>query len=187
MTQSFDYAHATPDEIRAEADRRTRERIRAATPKRTPPKRDDRPTLSVPVELFIPWGYLVRDNAKYAPAKRANGRLALILTNGYRAAKAEMGKLATFAMRDRVPFEGPVLLRATMHEPDDSRTRDPVNYAKAVHDSLNKIVYRDDSQITVAWWIRGTVDAQRPGLEVLVAPLTTGNTEWYVPSSQGGA
>lgn len=194
-----DWSEATPAELEAEALRRRAlldrgvrtfadspiqrfsdsstpapSALRASGPKATLPRWLDNSTgLAESFSIAFPWSSLCPDNAKYAPALRGK-KPVLLLTAAYRAAKKAMTRQVSEELvlgPPGLPWRGRVLLRAVVFEPDRRTRRDPSNYSKVTHDALSGLVYADDSQIDVSWWLRGPKDIDRPRLEVLVYPL----------------
>jgi len=112
--------------------------------------------------VSLPWDVLVSDNDKYGVI---GGRM--ILTSKYRKAKDSAHQLAQLqCLRNRVA--GRIRITATLYEPDRLRARDVSNHTKLVHDSLIGAAYQDDSQIDDVHWIRGSVDASRPRLDLVI-------------------
>lgn len=114
------------------------------------------------LSLTIPFKHLVSDNAKYGVIR---GRM--LLQADYRQAKETIGAIARRAMKDTLLAEGPVHLHATVHMPD-ARRRDATNHIKLVHDSLQGIVFADDSQITRATWENAGIDREKPRVELCI-------------------
>jgi len=79
---------------------------------------------------------------------------------------------------DWEPFAVPVTFTATLYEPDRSRKRDIVNYAKMVQDVCSRLVYADDHLIDRATWVRGPVDETTPRLEIAVTTLDKSLPRW---------
>lgn len=189
---SFDYATASPAEIRAEAARRAELRKRGlpfsvegatgsaprritvqleeeAMPPSPPPKITGRCTLT------LPWSCLCSENDRLRPVYVTAGertKLRQTLTPEYKAAKARARTLIADSlalMGNPSPLNVPVRLHATLYEPDRRVWRDVANYEKLVHDALNGLVYTDDRLIDDVRWTRGPVDIDRPRLEITVA------------------
>lgn len=137
--------------------------------------------VSEPTPKFIvelPWDLLVSDNVKYQPSTRRVGARIVsrqVLTPAYRQARRRAQAEVTAALRS-AGLEPPIFprgvrlaFRAVVFEPDRSRDRDIVNFAKLVQDALSKLVYWDDSQIDDARWIRSALpEPIRPHLEIAV-------------------
>lgn len=125
------------------------------------------------IKLTLPWAVLVRDNAKYGVTiNRATRKPLLILTSEYRGGKDSAYLLAKQQIR-RAPMSGPLVLVATLYEPNRSRARDVTNFCKMVHDALEKAAYENDSQLDDVRWIRGPVDRENPRVELVLTPLST--------------
>lgn len=114
------------------------------------------------VALSIPWAHLVPDNQKYGVIR---GRM--LLTAKYRAAKDCIQHIARRAMQQRPMLEGTLIWEAKLYMPD-ARRRDATNYAKLTQDSLQGVVYADDTQITRATWINAGIDRDNPRCDITV-------------------
>lgn len=114
------------------------------------------------VTLSIPWAHLVADNAKYGVIR---GRM--LLTAKYRAAKDCIQHIARRAMQGRPMMDGDLTWEATLYMPD-KRRRDATNYAKLCQDSLQGVVYADDTQIKRALWINGGINRDLPRCDITV-------------------
>jgi Holliday junction resolvase RusA-like endonuclease len=68
------------------------------------------------------------------------------------------------------PVEIPVKLEARVWVPDNRR-RDVPNFAKCVHDALEKLVYVNDCWLYDSRWIRAGVDVDHPRAEITITPL----------------
>jgi Holliday junction resolvase RusA-like endonuclease len=114
------------------------------------------------VKVTIPWKYMVPDNQKYGVIR---GRM--LLQADYRAAKDTIGHIARRAMEGRPMLGGDLVWEAMLWMPD-KRRRDATNYAKICQDSLEHIVYEDDTQIKRATWINAGIDRDAPRCEITV-------------------
>lgn len=119
----------------------------------------------MPLRVRIPWSALVSDNDKYTVA---HGKL--VLTDPYRAAKKAIGNAGADAMGGFPHLDGPLSLTARVWMPDN-RPHDLTNFCKVVHDGLEKVVYRADSQLYDVRWIRAGVDVDAPRCELTISPL----------------
>lgn len=190
----FDFATASPAEVRAEVARRAARRAAGLplTADAHVPRGEvqlvqdgrvrgrvvncaielDRPlTAPLPARLRIAWSMLAGDNARWAPALRGK-KPVLVMTAVYRTAKKKATK-ALVDQNDQPPMTGRVKVTALLFEPDRRTRRDIANYAKLVHDCLTDAgVVQDDSQIDDVRWIRAGVDIDAPRLELVVEALT---------------
>ena len=114
------------------------------------------------VRVTIPWQYLQADNAKYGVIR---GRM--LLRAEYRAAKDTIGHIARAAMRGKPQLMGDLEWEAKLFMPD-ARRRDATNYAKLTQDSLQGVVYADDTQIKRAIWENAGIDRENPRCEIVV-------------------
>lgn len=122
------------------------------------------------ITLSLPWEVLVSDNQKYGIAQ---GRL--ILTKRYRDAKEAITVHAMRIPASQRPLDGRLRLEATLHEPDDIRSRDIANFAKLTHDGLNGMLFHDDAQLDEVCWIRGAMDKANPRVDIVLTILTPSN------------
>lgn len=118
------------------------------------------------ITLSIPFHDLVSDNEKYIVAHSR-----IILSKRYRTAKNTIAMLALMVPASKRPLVGKIKLEAVLFEPDLSRTRDPSNFAKLTHDSLQGVLYENDGQIDDLHYKRGGVDADNPRLELVLTPI----------------
>ena len=123
--------------------------------------------LGLPVTIVVPWSYLVSDNAKYGATIR-NGKPRLLLTAAYREAKGRIEARARAQVGKASPADGALSLRCLVWLPDN-RQHDITNFAKIIADSLQRIVYHNDSQLWETSWIRAGVDVDSPRAEVTIA------------------
>lgn len=122
------------------------------------------PTLVLPVTVVIPWSHLVSDDDKYGVMK---GRM--ILQQRYREMRSAIRTRARKQVGEVLPVTYPVALEAMVYVPDN-RIHDVPNFAKLVHDALEKVIYPKDSLLWRAVWERAGVDVDQPRAEVTVAP-----------------
>ena len=114
------------------------------------------------VYLTLPWSALQTGNRFFGLASKA-----------YRAAKAK----AVAQIESQLPAitpvfpDGAVRIVVTLYMPNEHR-RDVLNYAKLICDAMSSRVYRDDSQIHDAHFLR-MVDVDRPRADITIQPLTT--------------
>jgi Holliday junction resolvase RusA-like endonuclease len=135
---------------------------RPAVPRQQQPVIDA--PISLPVRICLPWSLLVSENARYGVVDGA-----MILRREYRAAKAAIAERARESVGDVAPIASPVELRAAVFVPD-RRPHDVVNFAKLVHDALEKVVYANDRWIYRAVWEWAGVDVDAPRAEITIAP-----------------
>lgn len=134
--------------------------------------------------VVIPWSWLVSDNDKYGAALRKRDKYThpddftqrrsprLVLSAQYRDAKKRIAAEAVKQLPEGAqPFTGPVMVQATLIEPNRSRGRDVTNFCKLTHDALIGVCYKDDAQIDDAYWSRGAPDIDRPRLELTITEL----------------
>ena len=131
---------------------------------------------SVPVPLGllflrIPWSALVSDNAKDRCACRGQGEAVRLTTQAYKDSLTKIQDIAREAMNGRPAATIPLALHARGFLPNTSRTRDVVNFSKALHDALSRVVYEDDSQLWDARWTRAGVDIDAPRAEITIRPF----------------
>ncbi len=142
---------------RARAEIAAERQVRRQAPTIAP---DARAVVTLPLTLTLPWSCLWSDNKRYSATIR-NGAPLLVLSSGYREAKDRIQSIARCATCGASPELGPVILEARVAVPDHRR-HDLSNFCKVVHDSLEGIVYANDSQITdLRWWKVG-VDIDAP-------------------------
>jgi Holliday junction resolvase RusA-like endonuclease len=126
------------------------------------------------ITLRIPWSCLVSDNAKFRVGvkrtRTGNYVGAFILTAEYRRARDTIKRHAKEAMGDRLPMDSPLRLTARVWVPDN-HARDVVNFSKACHDALQKVVFTDDRWLHDVRWIRAGVDVDAPRAELVIEPL----------------
>lgn len=126
--------------------------------------------VGLPFALTIPWSHLVSDNDKYGVMNRGE-RGQMILTREYRAAKEKIRTLARNQIGTREPLNQPLALRSLVWVPDDIRAHDVPNFAKLVHDALEKVVYVKDRWLWDTHWIRCGVDVDRPRADIRIVPF----------------
>lgn len=174
---NFDFDNASPDEIRAEAERRWAKR----NPARVTTTADVAPPTVAPapairwVQLAVPFAMLASDNTRSVPiiAKTHNGRPfpRLVLSPKYRKAKAAIRAAAKKQLpAGFTPFTTPCAIHVLFHEPDRARVRDIGNWAKQIGDALSGVVYRDDGLLDRILYERGAV-SDLPGAMVVVEVL----------------
>lgn len=120
--------------------------------------------------VTLPWSVLVPDGEKFQPSIKG-GKPFLVLTTRYKQGKAKAREILKEQVGNAPPLAGRISFVATLFEPNASRTRDIVNLAKIVMDSLTAICYVDDGQIDNAQWRRGQVCIDRPRLEISVTEI----------------
>jgi Holliday junction resolvase RusA-like endonuclease len=130
-----------------------------------------------PLELTLPWSHLVSDNQRHGAIVRLVGpnhtpTPLLIMTAAYREAKGKIMKLARAQLAGAEPVAIPLKLEARVWLPGGRGKHDVCNFAKAVHDALQEIVYVDDQYLHDVRWIRAGVDVDHPRAELTISPLT---------------
>lgn len=129
-----------------------------------------------------------RPRTRVVPAARGRPAFATIYTDeDTRKYEAAVAKIAALAMRGRKPFQGPlsVSIRFRLPLPQSLSKRDRAallageeaylgradltNYAKAIEDGLNGVVWADDVQIVRLFLTKAASD--KPGVDIRVEPL----------------
>jgi Holliday junction resolvase RusA-like endonuclease len=139
-----------------------------------PPAPVDLPQIVWPVKLLLPWSYLVSDNARYVAriaGSMDHPHAKLNLTPDYRRGKGQVAELARKRLQGAEPASIALRLEARVWVPDEIRAHDVCNFAKAVHDALQGIVYVNDRWLWDTRWIRAGVDVDAPRCELTIAPL----------------
>jgi hypothetical protein len=122
--------------------------------------------ISWPVRLLLPWSYLVSDNQRHGII---NGKL--LLTSAYRRGKGLVRDLARAKLGEVEPANVPLALTARVWVPDEIRAHDVCNFAKAVHDALEGVVYTKDRWLYRVEWERAGVDVDAPRCELTITPI----------------
>jgi Holliday junction resolvase RusA-like endonuclease len=128
---------------------------------------ETRQPIILPLTLTLPFSCLVSDNKRYSATIRSGAPL-LVLSAIYREAKDRIQNLARRAVGDAEPTPDPVILVGRVYLPDHRR-HDLSNFCKIVHDSLEGVVYRNDTQITDLRWVKAGVDIDRPRAEITIS------------------
>lgn len=127
------------------------------------------------VRLTLPWSALCPDNERESAGLTMRGGKPLprkVMTARYREARNKIIGVARELMRteNAAPFDVPLSLVAHVFTPTQRRV-DVANFAKGVHDALNKIVYTDDNWLYDVRWVRCGMDMDRPRVELEISPL----------------
>lgn len=133
------------------------------------------PQIVWPVTLLLPWSYLVSDNARYVArvvGARDKPHAKLNLSPDYRRGKGQVAQAARTKLGDVEPVSIALTLEARVWVPDEIRAHDVCNFAKAVHDALQTIVYTNDRWLWDTRWIRAGVDVDAPRCELTIRPIT---------------
>jgi hypothetical protein len=150
-----------------------RERIARRGERRGQPEQPSVPAPTWPVKLWIPWSHLVSDNQRFTIAVQNAGggvRHCLVLRQEYRDAKAAIRGQVALQLGEVTPVAMPLSLVAAVWVPDE-RPHDCVNFAKLLHDSLEKVIYTNDRWLYSAHWYRAGVRVDQPGADITIAPL----------------
>lgn len=124
-----------------------------------------------PLELTLPWSALCSDDERTAPAMRKGQvKPVQILTERYRNAKEKVRLIARPKVVGCAPAAIPLKLEARVWVPDN-RIHDVPNFAKCVHDALQKLVYVNDSWLHDVRWIRAGVNVDNPRAEITITPI----------------
>lgn len=165
----IDLSTMSPEEIKAEADRRWAARLtRSAKPKHPP---------STAMRIVIPFALLVSDNLRTQPiVLKARGRPypRMVLSNKYKKSKEQIRAIIRTHLADLyewIPWDQPVRVTVTIYEPDRKRDRDITNWCKQLGDACSGLLYDDDKRVDDARYVRGPVDAAWPRAEIEVGPL----------------
>lgn len=129
----------------------------------------ERPGLPItwPVRITIPWSKLVSDNQKYE-ATIQGGKPVIVLSKKYREAKNWIRLIIRRELDVVELATDPVTLEARVFLPD-RRPHDVANFAKLVHDALEKTVLANDRWLYDVRWIRAGVDVDRPRAEITLS------------------
>lgn len=136
--------------------------------------REQKPAIVWPFRLLLPWSLLVSDNDREEPYIRQteNGpRPAKRKTARCAKAQGEIANLARGKLGDVEPAEIPLEITARVWVPNNQLRSDVQNFAKATHDALEGIVYRNDNLLYWNHWLRVGVDIDAPRAELTIAPL----------------
>lgn len=177
----FDWYTATPEEQRAEAERRNalREQGHATLGERMVKNGH---AVRVPVIddgvrcIVLPWSMLCSDNNRVAPATRKVGaggerKAVFLLTQEFRNAKSAGREKAMRDVHELPPLDGRIEFTARLYEPNRTSHRDIQNFAKLAADVCSGIAYTDDKQIDRALWYREPPDIDAPRLVLTVRKL----------------
>lgn len=132
----------------------------------------------LPFLIALPWSHLVSDDDRVTPwLNPKTGKATIILTDRYKAARDSIHSLLRQAMGGShneaptfAPLAQPLRLEARVFVPNNQH-RDVHNFAKGVHDALERKVYQNDSWLHDTRWIRAGVDVDRPRAEITITPL----------------
>lgn len=137
---------------------------------------DPRAPIEWPVRLTLPWSLLVSDNERKEPyvAYSSDGPVARMrLTKRYAEAKEKIEQLARGKLAGAAAAEIPLELWARVWIPGGHIRSDVANFGKAVHDALEKVVYRNDNLLHATHWVRAGVDVDSPRAELTITPLVS--------------
>lgn len=112
----------------------------------------------------VAWAALASSNLRH----KAGGGKAH--SKKYRDSRDAIRLTATAHLKNkRIPLpafpDGEVTMRLRFYAPD-RRRRDETNYTKSLMDALNKVAYRDDSQVVEWHGSRESPDRKRPRVDV---------------------
>lgn len=132
--------------------------------------------LTFPIRLTLPWSALCSDNDRKRPIIVMIGgkpfpRMAM--TAEYKLARGKVVEIGRKVMSGFPALAMPLGIYARVWVPDE-RLHDVVNFAKGVHDALEKIVYVNDKWLHRSLWERQGVDVDAPRAEIEIAPLSAG-------------
>jgi Holliday junction resolvase RusA-like endonuclease len=133
-----------------------------------------RAAMSFPVTLTLVWSALCSDNYRFK-ASMVNGsngekQPRLVHDARYATARDRIEHAARKAVNGAGPVAVPLELHARVWTPG-GRVHDVVNFAKVVHDSLEKIVYENDRWLHRVVWENVGVDIDAPRAEITITPL----------------
>ncbi len=122
-------------------------------------------TVALPLRLTLPWTALISDNRKYSPATGSRGG-KMILRQEYRDAKSKARALARDAVGDGLPIAKPLRMIVRVYVPDARPGHDVCNFAKCLLDSLETVVFTNDSLLHRVVMERAGVDPDAPRAEI---------------------
>jgi hypothetical protein len=130
--------------------------------------------VALPFRLVVPWSELCSDNEHEVGAVRmVDGRPVPFkkMTARYKASRDAIHARAVAITMGATPRREPLALRAEVWVPSAQTGNDHLNFAKVVHDALQRVVYQNDRQLHDIHWKRMGIFVDRPRVEIEISLL----------------